>query len=362
MEHLNNIATFIFNSLVHIWPYLLITIPLAVVVQLTGAAKYIKRVLSMNPIWAIILATFIGAFSPFCSCGVIPVIATLLIAGVPLAPVMSFWIASPSMDPEIIFLSAATIGWKLTWWRLAATLIVSLSAGFITHLVMKKNLIGDDILRTKKINPVKSFKQIIVSFVKNSSSFFIARNIKLNAVRVGERAIETEICCTNNIESTGCAMDNNLEVTNSCNDSCCSTNKEKTFFQKLFNETYIATLMVLKFMLLAFFLNALIVLYVPTDLITSILGGNNVFTVFLSTIVGVPFYTSNLTALPLISGLLAQGMNPAAALSFLIAGPTTTLPAMTAVWGITNKRVFILYLSFTFIGALLFGYLGLLFL
>jgi hypothetical protein len=33
---------------------------------------------------------------------------------------------------------------------------------------------------------------------------------------------------------------------------------------------------------------------------------------------GIPVYTSNMTALPLISGLLASGMNQGAALAFLI--------------------------------------------
>ena len=38
MEQIIKIAGYILESLLHIWPYLLITIPLAVVVQLTGAA------------------------------------------------------------------------------------------------------------------------------------------------------------------------------------------------------------------------------------------------------------------------------------------------------------------------------------
>ena len=112
MEQIIKIAEFIINSFVHIWPYLLVTIPLAVIVQITGAAKFINKAFSKNPIISILLATIVGAFSPFCSCGVIPVITSLLIGGVPLAPVMSFWIASPSMDPEIFFLSTATIGWN----------------------------------------------------------------------------------------------------------------------------------------------------------------------------------------------------------------------------------------------------------
>jgi uncharacterized membrane protein YraQ (UPF0718 family) len=36
----------------------------------------------------------------------------------------------------------------------------------------------------------------------------------------------------------------------------------------------------------------------------------------------------------MVGGLLVQGMSPAVALAFLIAGPTTTLPTMSAVWSL----------------------------
>jgi uncharacterized membrane protein YraQ (UPF0718 family) len=77
----------------------------------------------------------------------------------------------------------------------------------------------------------------------------------------------------------------------------------------------------------------------------------------LAALLGVPAYASNLTALPMIGGLLAQGMSPAAALAFLIAGPTTTLPAMAAVQGLASRRVFALYVSFSLVGAVVLGYL-----
>jgi uncharacterized membrane protein YraQ (UPF0718 family) len=58
----------------------------------------------------------------------------------------------------------------------------------------------------------------------------------------------------------------------------------------------------------------------------------------------------------LVDGLLAQDMNPAAGLAFLIAGPTTTLPAMAAVWGLTTRRVLILYVLFAPVGAIVACY------
>jgi uncharacterized membrane protein YraQ (UPF0718 family) len=114
--------------------------------------------------------------------------------------------------------------------------------------------------------------------------------------------------------------------------------------------------MVGKFMALAYFLEALIILYVPEVWITGLLGGHNNLAILWAALLGVPVYTTNLTALPLIGGLLAQGMTPGAALTFLIAGPTTTLPAMAAVWGLVTRRVFALYVTFSLIGAVMVGY------
>jgi uncharacterized membrane protein YraQ (UPF0718 family) len=115
--------------------------------------------------------------------------------------------------------------------------------------------------------------------------------------------------------------------------------------------------MVVRFMALAFLVEALITLYVPETWIAGMLGNANPWAILTAAFLGVPVYTSNLTALPMVSGLLEQGMNPAAALAFLIAGPTTTLPAMAAVWGLTSRRVFSLYVSFSLAGAVVLGYI-----
>jgi uncharacterized membrane protein YraQ (UPF0718 family) len=51
-------------------------------------------------------------------------------------------------------------------------------------------------------------------------------------------------------------------------------------------------------------------------------------------------------------------MQPGAAIAFLIAGPVTTIPAMTAVWGVVRKPVFVLYIAISLIGAGLLGYIS----
>ena len=379
-----DISQFIIEAFLHIWPYLLITIPLAVAVQMSGASKYIKRAFEARPLTAILLATLVGAFSPFCSCGVIPVIASLLISGVPLAPVMSFWVASPSMDPEIFFLSVGLVGWELAVWRVAATLALSLAAGFITHMLMQNGWLGNEILRTRKVTQVQSTSELLKKGWQNFK----------NSLRPNRPSGPTFSPAVSNLidqlQHTPAIKPLNVEPSASCSScstaitplsgpsaqklefvvvpppedasgseqpSCGCDETTVTFRQRLFKETLSATAMVIKFMALAFFLEALIILYVPQEWITTALGQKNPLAITTAAILGVPTYTSSLTALPMISGLLTQGMNPAAALAFLIAGPTTTLPAMAAVWPLVARRVFLLYISFSLLGAVLMGYL-----
>ncbi len=376
MTHISTILHMIAQSFLHTWPYLVLTIPLAVAVQMTGAARYISKALNANPFVAITLATLLGAFSPFCSCGVIPVIASLLLGGVPLAPVMSFWIASPSMDVEAFFLSVAALNWNLAIWRMAATLILSFSAGLMTHFLMYKGWLGESILRSQSVPNVSSWSGQLITWGQQTQTSMFERFRALVPQTAPIPVTQTACCADTGVteivdnvfpatvaQPAACACGTGAVPTQEAIETepaaCgtgdgCETQSLSTG-KRLVQETWKAVAMVVKFMTLAFFLNAVIALYVPEAWIAGLVGKQHPFAVLNAALIGIPAYTSNLTALPMIGGLLAQGMNPGAALAFLIAGPITTLPAMAAVWGLTTRRVFVLYVSLPFIGALLIG-------
>jgi len=61
-------------------------------------------------------------------------------------------------------------------------------------------------------------------------------------------------------------------------------------------------------------------------------------------------------AIPIVEGLLKSGMGHGAALAFLVAGPVTTIPAMTAVFALVRRQTFAVYLGSGIIGSLLVGY------
>jgi uncharacterized protein len=361
VNDLAEIINFVIEAFAHTWPYLVLSIPLAVAVRVSDASKHIRKAFVGRPMIAILLATAVGAFSPFCSCGVIPIIASLLIAGVPLGPVMAFWIASPSMDPEIFLLSVSMIGWEVAIARMVATLVLSLSAGYITLYLDNRGFFRGGIMRIEEKKTDWSLRRL-TRYIGNTVTRKPQAMVMQSSITQPAATVipigsiialpQGDTSCTTCTPAP--AVESSCDT--GCGDSCSSDAAPETFKKRLWDASVESTMMVVKFMLLAYVLEALIMLYVPQEAIIALLGEGNPLAISMSALVGIPVYTSNLTALPLIGGLLNQGMLPGAALAFLIAGPTTTIPAMAAVYGITKPRVFAVYVSISLVGAVVLGY------
>ncbi|WP_333835385.1 permease, partial [Rubrimonas sp.] len=86
---------FMAGALASVAPWLLLSVGIAAYAAASGADNLIARAFHGREAAMVATAATMGALSPFCSCGVIPLIAALLAMGVPLAPVMAFWLASP---------------------------------------------------------------------------------------------------------------------------------------------------------------------------------------------------------------------------------------------------------------------------
>lgn len=338
------------RAFVHILPYLALSIPLAVWLKRTGAADRIRQGLGANPYLAVLMATFVGALSPFCSCGVIPIITALLLGGVPLAPVMSFWLASPSMDPEIFVLSVGAIGWNLAVWRLAATFAMSLGGGLIVLWLERRGWVGRDSLRPSVLGQTKARPEPVPAPDLRTLEPASACCAGLREVPLAFVLKEPDTC--------GCASEAApAPAANGCACGGAKASPVRSGWKGLLEDAARTTLNLSLYMGVAFLLEAMILRYVPQGLIASRLGAQSAWSVPLATLIGIPMYTTNLTSLGLVSGLLQRGMSGGAALAFLIGGAVTTLPAMSAVYGIVRWRVFGLYLGLCISGALLSGFL-----
>ncbi len=133
--------------------------------------------------------------------------------------------------------------------------------------------------------------------------------------------------------------------------------REQSRRAKFAREALSITLFLLKWLTLAFLLESLMLAYVPADWIASALGGTGFLPILTATLIGVPAYLNGYAALPLVSGLVEQGMAPGAGLAFLVAGGVTSLPAAIAVFALVKRLVFVLYIVLALLGSLASGLL-----
>ena len=131
---------FTLGSLVQVAPFLVLSIAIAAYAQASGADNLISRAFQGRIGGMVVVASLFGAFSPFCSCGVIPLIAALLSMGVPVAAVMAFWLSSPLMDPSMFVLSVGTLGLQFAIAKTIATVGIGLLGGFGTLALMRAGI------------------------------------------------------------------------------------------------------------------------------------------------------------------------------------------------------------------------------
>lgn len=292
---------FVAQSLLNTGPYLLLSIGIAAWAVATGADNLIARAFTGSPVLMIFLAALAGGLSPFCSCGVIPLIAALLTMGVPLSAVMAFWLASPVMDPSMFLLTSGVLGLEFAIAKTLAAIGLGVAGGFIVMALGGSHILHDA-LRDGVGNggcgaaKIRNPKPVVWRFWNH-----------------GDRV------------------------------------------EKFGKEAFKTTLFLAQWLTLAFLLESLMLAYVSAETITSVLGGSGIGPIAIATVVGVPAYLNGYAALPLISGLMEQGMAQGAGLAFLVAGGVTSLPAAIAVWALVKPRVFTLYIAISLGGAFMIG-------
>lgn len=132
---LDSIIEFIKTFLMLFFELLILFIIVSFIVSLIQqvvSEEKIKRLLSRpNKAVNYILGMIFGAVTPFCSCSTIPILAGLLNSKVPFGPAMSFLIASPLMNPLMIFMLWALLGWKVAIVYFVVLAVFSILTGLI---------------------------------------------------------------------------------------------------------------------------------------------------------------------------------------------------------------------------------------
>ena len=304
-ENFNSILTFALKALMGTIPFILFAVSLVAYLKATGAESLVSKAFKGNEVRTIFIATLVGGLAPFCSCEVIPFIASMLALGVPLSAVMAFWLSSPLIDPPALLITASSLGWDYAIAKTISALTIGLIGGFGIYFLAKLGMFA---------TPLK----------KNNYS--------------------------------------------SCSSSCDTKDpfNQQTIWKfwksservKIFRFEFTSNgLFLLKWLSFAYLLEAIMVTYMSAQVIGNFLGGEGLFSIVIGALAGVPAYLNSYAAPALVSGLLEQGLSAGGAMAFLVGGAISSIPAMTAVWSLVNRSTFIAYLTFGLGGAILCGLL-----
>ena len=281
--------------------YISFAVLLIAYLKATGAEGVVAGAFTGSQTRMIILAAMVGGLAPFCSCEVIPFIAALLAMGVPLSAVMAFWLASPIMDPPMFLITTSALGFDFAVAKTIVAVGFGLFGGFSVMVFANTRLFSDPLRADSAMGGCGCGSN---PFTGKPVWKFWADNLRLQTFL--------------------------------------KTARDNAFF-------------LLKWMTLAYLIESIMVRFVPAQWIAGVLGGEGIGPIILGALIGGPTYLNGYAAAPLVGGLIEQGMSQGAAMSFMMAGSVSCIPAAIAVWALVKPKVFGAYIFFGFTGSLIAG-------
>ena len=240
-----------------------------------------------------IVGALLGTVTPFCSCSSIPLFIGFTNAGLPLGVTFSFLISSPLVDLASILLLASIFNFKIALAYVVVGLLIAIIGGTI---IGKLHL-------EKYIEP----------FILNNNS------VKCSC--------EEEIL----------------------------TKKDRIKYSKEQVINIIKKVWI--YILIGVGIGALIHNIIPEKIITSIIGKNNIFSVLIATIVGIPIYADIFGTLPIAEALVLKGVGIGTVLSFMMAVTALSLPSIVMLKRVVKTKLLIIFISIVTAGIIIMGYI-----
>jgi len=130
-EELAGIAGAFWSTICEMAPFLLLGFFIAGVLSVVMSADWIERNLGRGRISSVIKASAFGVPLPLCSCGVIPVGASLRRHGASRGATTAFLISTPQTGVDSIFATFSLLGWVFAVFRPIAALISGVLGGAV---------------------------------------------------------------------------------------------------------------------------------------------------------------------------------------------------------------------------------------
>lgn len=289
----------VWMEIAKMWWFFLLACLLVGVIKGYKLDLKIRDLLQRAGSWGVVLAVMVGMVSPLCACGILPIAISLAMVGTPLAPLLALLVSSPVMGPDALLLTWRGLGADWAVLKFVGAAILGLGVGMVTLLLEKQGYLAGPQVRLKPIyNPDGSLAPARVigasAGIRVRSMIIVPRDSRLHFIL--DRALDAAIF-------TG------------------------------------------KFLLLAIVIEAIIVTLVPPSWILGLVGADNLGSVLVASLIGLPLPVNQIPLIPILAGLLQRGMDSGAALTLLLAGPVTSIPATVALYGLFRRRVVGVFLA-----------------
>lgn len=299
-------AQFVVLGMIDVVPLVVPGILLAAWIMASGASDYVSTAFQGRTLQTVFAVTIVGTLLPVCGVTVLPLMVGLLAAGVPLAPVMAFWLASPITGPAEISATAATLGWDYAIGKTLAAIGLGLFGGAITALFAR---------RAWARSPLRS--NLLVGSLGGRQNGGICESQGFNA-RVW---------------------------------------REPARRARFLRECWSIARLILLVLTPAFTAEYLLGAFLEPNAVASHVGHDSAFAVPIAVIVGGPAYIDAYAALPLTRALLDHGMSPGAAMAFLVSGGVVSIWGAMAIFPVLNLKPFLLYLAIAVVGSMISGWM-----
>lgn len=356
---------YVFNTLVHDAVPLAFGIIVASIINVYVDPEKFRALLVKKKKLSILGSVAFGAFTPFCACGTMTIIVSMLTTVLPWGPIMAFITSSPLMSPDLFVLLSGIISVKFAIALAISSVFIGISAGYISYYLEKNTSFFHNQLRLAN-------REMADEVIVNSACCSSKKTAK------SKRLFNTEFSKPIKLKKSCCSVtEKNDILTNVCPplamkitlsaEECCPLNesgKEPNNFIEKYKLKQLLNVFInvgVKQILLYFSVFAavgyFINRFVPTSIIMSLFGSKNLFSVPLAALIGVPLYVSDAGSIPLIKTLMDSGASGGAILAFMITGPGTSVGAIVGSLTIMKKKAVFFYVSLLLISAILLGYL-----
>ncbi len=94
---------------------------------------------------------------------------------------------------------------------------------------------------------------------------------------------------------------------------------------------------------------------IPSTWISALVGGNSILANLFASVVGAFMYFATLTEVPILQGLIGNGMGKGPALALLLAGPALSLPNMLVIRSVIGTKKTVVYIVLVVVMATISG-------